>query len=164
MRFSVSPWLSGTHLNAPSPPEHWKCSDTQGPALSDITVVGWNNSKQRYPPLTAFTGVTVSGRDSIDTRPRRRPWCRRVSKPIASRVTNAGVRKHGAFEWFLRRNDLNVPIYDPITGGCRDGLHRERANEHQGAESTLAFLQALLELRLVESASPVTEARSPVEV
>ena len=68
------------------------------------------------------------------------------------------------FKWFLDRNDLNVPIYDPITGGCHDGLHPERANENQGAESTLAFLQALLEPCLVESASLVTEARSLVEV
>lgn len=50
------------------------------------------------------------------------------------------------FEWFLGRNDLNLPIYDPMTGGCRDGLHPDRVNENQGAESTLAFLQALLEL------------------
>jgi hypothetical protein len=55
------------------------------------------------------------------------------------------------FEWFLGRNDLNRPIYDPTTGGCRDGLHADRANENQGAESTLAFLQALLELRLAEN-------------
>lgn len=55
-----------------------------------------------------------------------------------------------AFEWFLGRNDLNIPIYDPTTGGCRDGLHSDRANENQGAESTLAFLQSLLELRLAE--------------
>jgi hypothetical protein len=53
-----------------------------------------------------------------------------------------------AFEWFLGRNDLNLPIYDPTTGGCRDGLHSDRPNENQGAESTLAFLQSLLELRL----------------
>ncbi len=56
------------------------------------------------------------------------------------------------FEWFLGRNDLNLPIYDPTTGGCRDGLHPDRANENQGAESTLAFLQSLLELRLEENA------------
>jgi hypothetical protein len=55
-----------------------------------------------------------------------------------------------AFEWFLGRNDLNVPIYDPTTGGCRDGLHSDRVNENQGAESTLAFLQSLLEIRLAE--------------
>jgi glycosyltransferase involved in cell wall biosynthesis len=58
---------------------------------------------------------------------------------------------HRAFEWFLGRNDLNLPVYDPTTGGCRDGLHPDRPNENQGAESTLAFLQALLELRLAEN-------------
>jgi glycosyltransferase involved in cell wall biosynthesis len=26
-----------------------------------------------------------------------------------------------AFEWFIGRNDLNLPLYDPTTGGCRDG-------------------------------------------
>jgi hypothetical protein len=56
-----------------------------------------------------------------------------------------------AFDWFLGRNDLDLPIYDPTTGGCRDGLHPDRPNENQGAESTLAFLQALLELRLAET-------------
>src|SRR5512147_2034312 len=56
-----------------------------------------------------------------------------------------------AFEWFLGRNDLHLPVYDPTTGGCRDGLHSDRPNENQGAESTLAFLQSLLELRLAEN-------------
>ena len=65
-----------------------------------------------------------------------------------------------AFEWFLGRNDLNVPIYDPMTGGCRDGLHPDRANENQGAESTLAFLQALLELRLADNVLQPVEAHS----
>ena len=55
------------------------------------------------------------------------------------------------FEWFLGRNDLNLSVYDPLTGGCHDGLHADRLNENQGAESTLAFLQALLELRLAEN-------------
>jgi glycosyltransferase involved in cell wall biosynthesis len=65
-----------------------------------------------------------------------------------------------AFEWFLGRNDLNLTIYDPTTGGCRDGLHPDRPNENQGAESTLAFLQTLLELRLAENPLLSTEARS----
>jgi glycosyltransferase involved in cell wall biosynthesis len=56
-----------------------------------------------------------------------------------------------AFEWFLGRNDLNLPVYDANTGGCRDGLHPDRPNENQGAESTLAFLQALLESKLAEN-------------
>ncbi|MFA6979572.1 MAG: glycosyltransferase family 4 protein [Ignavibacteriaceae bacterium] len=63
-----------------------------------------------------------------------------------------------AFEWFLGRNDLNLSVYDPTTGGCRDGLHSDRLNENQGAESTLAFLQSLLELRLAEQTHLSMEA------
>ena len=55
-----------------------------------------------------------------------------------------------AFNWFLGDNDLQVALYDPSTGGCRDGLHPDRANENQGAESTLSFLMALLEMRNLE--------------
>jgi glycosyltransferase involved in cell wall biosynthesis len=55
-----------------------------------------------------------------------------------------------AFNWFLGDNDLQLPLYDSVTGGCRDGLHPDRANENQGAESTLSFLMALLEMRSTE--------------
>jgi glycosyltransferase involved in cell wall biosynthesis len=54
-----------------------------------------------------------------------------------------------AFNWFLGDNDLQIALYDPATGGCRDGLHPERVNENQGAESTLAFLIAQIEMRLM---------------
>ena len=55
-----------------------------------------------------------------------------------------------AFNWFLGKNDLQIALYDPATGGCRDGLHPERVNQNQGAESTLAFLMALAEMRLLQ--------------
>lgn len=55
-----------------------------------------------------------------------------------------------AFNWFLGDNDLQIALYDSTTGGCRDGLHPDRANENQGAESTLSFLMALLEMRKLE--------------
>jgi glycosyltransferase involved in cell wall biosynthesis len=51
------------------------------------------------------------------------------------------------FRWFLGKNDLHLPLYDVVTGGCRDGLHPDRINENQGAESTLSFLMALLEMQ-----------------
>lgn len=53
-----------------------------------------------------------------------------------------------AFGWFLGANDLGVEIYDPEIGGCRDGLHADRLNENQGAESTLAYLLAQAEMIL----------------
>jgi hypothetical protein len=58
-----------------------------------------------------------------------------------------------AFRWFLGENDLQVPLYDVTTGGCRDGLHPDRVNENQGAESTLSFLMALLDMQSVETPS-----------
>ena len=55
-----------------------------------------------------------------------------------------------AFDWFLGRNDLGLEVYDATTGGCRDGLHLDRVNQNQGAESTLSFLLALAELKSLE--------------
>ncbi len=62
------------------------------------------------------------------------------------------------FRWFLGKNDLQAPLYDPTTGGCRDGLHPDRVNENQGAESTLSFLMALLEMQ----AAKVADATQPI--
>jgi glycosyltransferase involved in cell wall biosynthesis len=80
--------------------------------------------------------------------------CAEVSACLqAYRATGKGRwRKEAwsAFNWFLGDNDLQIALYDPATGGCRDGLHPDRANENQGAESTLSFLMALLEMRQVE--------------
>lgn len=75
--------------------------------------------------------------------------CLEAYRVTGDKYWNKEARR--AFEWFLGRNDLKLPIYDPLTGGCRDGLHPDRVNENQGAESTLAFLQAWLELRLAEN-------------
>jgi glycosyltransferase involved in cell wall biosynthesis len=52
-----------------------------------------------------------------------------------------------AFTWFLGQNQLHQALYDPLSGGCRDALHVDRVNENEGAESTLSFLLALMEMR-----------------
>ncbi len=64
-----------------------------------------------------------------------------------------------AFNWFLGDNDLQIALYDPTTGGCRDGLHPERVNENQGAESTLAFLMAQVEMRLAGEVDGLRSSR-----
>lgn len=51
-----------------------------------------------------------------------------------------------AFHWFLGANDLGIPLYEPANGGCYDGLHVDRVNRNQGAESTIAFLLSLYEM------------------
>jgi len=64
-----------------------------------------------------------------------------------------------AFEWFLGRNDLGLPLYDASTGGCRDGLHVDRVSQNEGAESTLAFLIALAEMQALQNA--ITSFKEP---
>jgi hypothetical protein len=56
-----------------------------------------------------------------------------------------------AFEWYLGRNDLGMALYDAGTGGCRDGLHMDRLSQNEGAESTLAFLLALSEMKALQN-------------
>jgi glycosyltransferase involved in cell wall biosynthesis len=77
--------------------------------------------------------------------------CAMVSACIDARRVTGDERwlEHArrAFSWFLGQNQLQQSLYDPTTGGCRDGLHVDRPNENQGAESTLSFLIALCEMR-----------------
>ncbi len=77
--------------------------------------------------------------------------------------TATGRREHGrravrAFEWFLGRNRLGEPVYDFATGGCHDGLSAHSLNENEGAESTLAFFQALLALEAAGLQSSLPQA------
>jgi glycosyltransferase involved in cell wall biosynthesis len=77
---------------------------------------------------------------------------------LAYRITgDARWRREAwsAFNWFLGDNDLQLPLYDSVSGGCRDGLHPDRANENQGAESTLSFLMALLEMQSLQQSEQV---------
>ena len=66
-----------------------------------------------------------------------------------------------SFDWFIGWNDLGLELYSPETGGCLDGLHVDRANENQGAESTLAFLLSLAELQLAQNM--LTSFRQPID-
>ena len=98
-----------------------------------------NGEKARFDqqPLEAAGAVSACLQAYRVTGDRR--WCREAWT---------------AFNWFLGDNDLQLPLYDSATGGCRDGLHPERTNENQGAESTLSFLMALLEMRALQEPTP----------
>jgi glycosyltransferase involved in cell wall biosynthesis len=65
-----------------------------------------------------------------------------------------------AFDWFTGWNDLGLELYFPDSGGCGDGLHVDRVNGNQGAESTLAFLLSLAEMRAAQDMS--TSFKAPV--
>jgi hypothetical protein len=71
----------------------------------------------------------------------------------ANRIAGNGrwmVHARRTFEWFLGHNELQQALVDFATGACHDGLHADRLNKNQGAESTLSFLLALFELRLAD--------------
>jgi hypothetical protein len=58
-----------------------------------------------------------------------------------------------AVSWFLGANDTGVPLLDRVTGGGFDGLHQDRRNDNQGAESTLALLATLQQARALSALS-----------
>lgn len=49
-----------------------------------------------------------------------------------------------AFSWFLGNNHLYQTVYNPLTGGCCDGLEKGDVNINQGAESVVCYLLARL--------------------
>lgn len=53
-------------------------------------------------------------------------------------------KMRNTFNWFLGENHLNQIIYNPVTGGCYDGLEENHINLNQGAESTVSYLLARL--------------------
>jgi hypothetical protein len=72
----------------------------------------------------------------------------------AARIT--GEKKYAvcggkAFEWFLGNNVKEVAIYDPVSGGCRDGLTVAGASQNEGGESTIMYLIARCSLESLKS-------------
>jgi glycosyltransferase involved in cell wall biosynthesis len=63
-----------------------------------------------------------------------------TGEPAYARLAGYG------FGWFLGRNRAGARLYVDHSGACHDGLSATEANGNQGAESTLAYHQALLSL------------------
>jgi len=58
-----------------------------------------------------------------------------------------------AAAWFAGVNDVGLVMHDEISGGGYDGLHDDRVNENQGAESTLAYISTMQRARSFVAAS-----------
>jgi glycosyltransferase involved in cell wall biosynthesis len=136
------------------------CSD-DGMVSAALEALDWLSEMQRCPVRGHFVPIGSQGfyrqggeKARFDQQPIEAAGA--VSTALeAYRITGDGRwRKEAwsAFNWFLGANDLQLPLYDSVTGGCRDGLHPDRANQNQGAESTLSFLTALLEMRSLPEA------------
>ncbi len=60
-----------------------------------------------------------------------------------------------AFEWFLGRNALNVPLYDFAMFACSDALMVQGVSPNMGAEATVAWLISLLRVQTVLHLGPL---------
>jgi len=72
-----------------------------------------------------------------------------VANLAAYRVTQKEKYKEAAidwFNWFHGNNIKKSKIYNQKTGACFDGLHSRGPNLNQGAESTICYLLAYLDL------------------
>ncbi len=112
--------------------------ETQGPHFSFAPSGGWREDEPRpgfdQQPLEAAAMVDAC----VDAF-----W---VSGDI--RWADLGLN---AVRWFLGANDKSLTLYDENTGGCCDGLTASGVNENQGAESTLACIAALQQVRRIDS-------------
>jgi glycosyltransferase involved in cell wall biosynthesis len=117
-----------------------------------VRLVGnsWHRSKDR--PLAAGLDGDEQALDAAA-----------LVEALTDALTATEQRVHGeravhAFEWFLGRNRLGEPVYDFATGGSHDGLAADSLNDNEGAESTLAFFQALLALEAAGLQSSLPQA------
>ncbi|WP_077919015.1 glycosyltransferase family 4 protein [Spirosoma sp. 209] len=121
----------------------------QAPGISTRTNPAWGN----FQPIGS-NGFYVKGqpRAYFDQQPLEAQST--VSACLAAYAVTGDEDWHRTalrvFKWFTGHNDLGLPLYDAQTGGCRDGLHIDRVNQNQGAESTLSYLLALAELHSVQ--------------
>ncbi|CAN5195226.1 glycosyl transferase [soil metagenome] len=67
--------------------------------------------------------------------------CVRAAEVDCREIWGTGLK--AAVAWFEGDNDLGQPMWNRATGGGFDGLHADRVNVNQGAESTLALLSTL---------------------
>jgi uncharacterized protein YyaL (SSP411 family) len=51
------------------------------------------------------------------------------------------------FNWFLGKNTQNCFVYNSTTGSCYDGITEKGLNYNQGAEPTVCYLSARIELQ-----------------
>jgi glycosyltransferase involved in cell wall biosynthesis len=114
--------------------------------------VGSNGFYRRNGPQASFDQQPVEACGMVSA-------CLEAGRVTGDARWSALARR--AFNWFIGQNHLQQSLYDATTGGCRDGLHAERVNENQGAESTLSFLLALAEMRAADRAEAT---KAPLEI
>jgi hypothetical protein len=126
-------------------------AEMQTAESGDFRPIGSNGFHQRGGPRATFDQQPIEAQAMVSA-------CLEAYR--ATSDARWYVEAERAFDWFFGWNDLGLEVYSPSTGGCRDALHVDRVNQNQGAESSLAFLLSLAEMRLMQNA--VTAFNHPV--
>lgn len=120
-----------------------------------LALLDWLVQEERIGDRFSFT--PVGGRGPADAKPGF------DQQPIeAWAMADACARAHAitadprwldavdlAAAWFVGGNDVGVAVFDPVTGGGFDGLEPTGVNRNEGAESTLAFVATMAQVRAV---------------
>lgn len=112
--------------------------------LIDITIID-----NRFIPIGNNGWYIKGGKRAYYDQQPVEVCCMVETLKRAEKIT--GNEKYGnlaliVFDWFLGRNTKGEMMYDPVTGGCYDGLSKTGPNRNQGAESTISYLLARLEI------------------
>jgi glycosyltransferase involved in cell wall biosynthesis len=127
-------------------------TDTKGHHFAAIGNHGWfpkNGSKARFDQQPIEAAAMVDACIEAFNCTQDEVW-----STYAYRCLN----------WYQGENDLGIPLCDYASGGCRDGLEAQGANENQGAESTLCWLMALLAIYNHRGWDRVTQGEEPARL
>jgi len=130
--------------------------DPEGGHLSIIGNAGWltrQGDRARFDqqPLEAHALVEA---------------CLAAARVVEDDDERAAWVEHAwwAASWFFGQNDVGESLYNPETGGCRDGLTPRGVNRNEGAESTLAMVLSVLALHDHAAARRADAAGAPPHV
>ncbi|MCM8785891.1 MAG: glycosyltransferase [Candidatus Omnitrophica bacterium] len=112
--------------------------------LIDLTII-----ENRFIPIGNNGWYVKGGKRAYYDQQPIEAACMIEALKMAEKLTKD--EKYGnlsliVFDWFLGRNTKGEMMYDPVTGGCYDGLTKSGPNRNQGAESTISYLLARLEI------------------
>lgn len=127
----------------------WIVEQQTAPA-GHFRAVGTDSFGREYMPPLPFDQQPLEAHATIDA-------CSAAYQVTGNPRWRQEAEK--AYQWYLGRNDLDVPIISEEDGGCFDGLMPTGVNRNQGAESILALqLASCAILRL--SQTPMDMAQS----
>ena len=106
------------------------CYDPAGQQLSPVGNQGWF---KRGSAPAAFDQQPIDAASLVEA-------CTSAARISGNKMYAARART--ALAWFLGNNRAHLPLYDPQSGGCHDGLSATGVSENEGGESTVMYVIA----------------------